>query len=241
MISLGGVLNIAPQDNMKIVTELLHKRKKYLFAFSGGVDSLSTMMYFRQLGYNFIAVHINHKMIKEDDDIAKQAQSICKTVNIQLITYINDVITRDSTSKEANARNIRINSFKKVAEWEDLDSFIISHHLGDVCESYLMNCFNGTPEYCPIPWITNFQTFNIIRPFLLTTKKEIIEYSNKNNLTQWVYEDPMNNDLKCKRNHVRKKIIPTIKESYPGIETIARKLQEKHLNRFLLENKACLV
>jgi tRNA(Ile)-lysidine synthase len=102
-------------------------------------------------------------------------------------------------------------------------SFVTAHHLDDACENYLDNCLKGCPEHTPIRGYTQFDNFSIHHPFLKTTKQDLWEYAQANHLFNYIVNDPTNMDTKYKRNWIRKKIIPEIRDRNLGLPSVVMK------------------
>jgi tRNA(Ile)-lysidine synthase len=66
----------------------------------------------------------------------------------------------------------------------------------------------------------------VIRPFRTWSKKDIVAYARRNGV-EWV-EDPSNTDMRFKRNFIRHKVVPTLRELNPGLDNIVlRVIKEK--------------
>lgn len=204
---------------IRIDWKMINKSNHYFVALSGGVDSIAALSILKQLGCNVTGLHVNHKMIPEDDEIEIKVREFCSNTNTDL-----KVLTPKERLKpsELNARKIRISLFNEFAKNSSCDqSIIYAHHLDDATESYINNCMNGTPEYLPIPFLTKFEYFFAVRPFLLTKKTDFISYATKYDLMKYVYEDPMNK--KSRRGFIRTELMPVLEKQWPGIRKVVHK------------------
>lgn len=96
---------------------------------------------------------------------------------------------------------------------------ITAHHLDDCVETYLWSMMHGTAKVIP------YRRNNVIRPFLLTPKEELVDWAKRNNVP-WV-EDSSNKDLKYTRNYVRHELMPKALHINPGLhKVVARKVEE---------------
>lgn len=126
----------------------------------------------------------------------------------------------------------------KAAEGCDLTphpSFVIvtAHHAGDQAETMYMRLRRGTTlaglrgiqetrkiqcemwnVKCEITHPTLHTPHLIYRPFLSTSRAELLAYARENNLT-WC-EDESNTDVKFARNKVRHEYLPHLEETNPG-------------------------
>lgn len=206
---------------LKFKNAFVDRHEKYFIACSGGIDSVAISHYLTTcyLKIKPTLLHINNKLF-EIDDIAEQnvlrlaskLQCECKTVTKRVCVNAKNL--------ESKCRDTRINAYI----WDTFGyNVILCHHLDDAVESYLMNCFNGTNSYLPIPETTMLKDRQrIIRPFLTTTtKKDLETYCIVNNLIQYVINDPLN--AKSNRGWLRREIIPRVNKRYPGLYKVVRK------------------
>lgn len=223
---------------MKLNKKLIktNKTDTLFCAVSMGEDSVAMSHYLSQ-GYRRIClIHINHGT-EYADKAQKQFEHYVPWLNsIRKSKYPITGIVKNNASytkgmSESDLRDIRYNLITEAVNengLSDINEVVVCHHLGDCVESYLMNCFNGVPEYAPIPIITDRGQCRVIRPFITTPKRDIVNYIQSNNLSKWVVQDPSNSDTKySRRNWVRHVIIPEIKKNYVGVETIVRKRVEQ--------------
>ena len=82
-------------------------------------------------------------------------------------------------------------------------------------ETWLWGSVNGQPKL--IPWENN----GIYRPFLQTTKSNLVEWCEKNSV-KWL-DDPSNMDVKYTRNKVRKVLVPAALQLNPGLYKVVKK------------------
>lgn len=214
---------------LRFKTRLLNKEKFYFIACSGGIDSVAITHYLvtRFFKESPFILHVNNHLFETDKIAAQNVARLASSLECTYIEKEHTIYNNDLINLEVVCRQTRLSSY-----FECESDVIVCHHLDDAIESYLMNCFNGTPEYLPIPETTKlskhkgsiYRTFvpTIIRPFLTTvTKKDLEKYCMKNNLMQYVVEDPLNQ--KSNRGWLRREVLPLIKQKYPGIDKVVRK------------------
>jgi tRNA(Ile)-lysidine synthase TilS/MesJ len=110
--------------------------------------------------------------------------------------------------------------------------------LNDAVTSYLWRCFKGEASYNPIPFTTSFDSFNLYRPFLLASKKELKEYAYKTYpvIENYVVEDELNNDLGLTRNFIREEVLPLIHtKKHFNLNKVVKRIVERNLKKFLDE------
>lgn len=146
------------------------------------------------------------------------------------ITLIKGYISRERAKNESQEeywRNERYNFFSKYSS----EPIILAHHLNDCVETWVMTSLRGNPSLIPY----HNPKYNIYRPFLMVSKKEITEWSKRKNV-EWVL-DSSNNDTSLNRNYVRHIMMEQIRVINPGIEkTIAKKILESY-KKFFLKTK----
>jgi tRNA(Ile)-lysidine synthetase-like protein len=177
--------------------------KNINIAFSCGEDSICLAYLLKKRSP--VLLHFNHKLISEDDRIEQDAIKFADFFNLKIVIgratdkYI-------SGSQEAWCREQRYKWFKSL----ELDIFT-AHHLNDAAEHYLMNCLTGLNRSLTIPVVSNFGKSKIIRPFLLSDKKDISKFVKDKKLKKFVSHDPLNEGVSKLRNWTRKILLPIIK------------------------------
>lgn len=182
-------------------------------AFSGGVDSVFSLDFLLAVNKKVTLIHFYH-----NDDLLSNielhfAKRIAEKYKLPLIIGHRDVNeVRHKKSPEQFWRDMRYKFF------HSLDMNIISaHHLDDAVETYLMSASHGIPKVIP------YNNNNVIRPFLLVKKNEIINWVNNRNLEYLT--DPSNGlDMSKNRNRVRKFIVPEILKINPGIHRVISRI-----------------
>lgn len=217
---------------------------KFLYCLcSGGIDSIAVAHFlkhnkFIKHNYNFHSViHINHNYRKQNDLMENAVKKFC---NYYRILFISIRLNHEEGFKdftEAYLREARLKAIEDYAKKYSTDSvYVTGHHLNDCVESYLLNCFRGHPEYNPIPSVTRFENYSICRPFILNTKKNLIEYCKKNDLMKFVVEDETNfKSQGSRRNMIRNEIVPILNRNQVGLEKIVKKNVEKRISFDILK------
>lgn len=215
---------------------LLNYKKKLVtadsldIAVSMGMDSVA-ISYFLSNGRRDLRLHyVNH-----GTEYAKSAESkfydyvkwLSDKSKIKITGLVHNEPPSEKLNKEAEFRDFRYGYFDSFFKnKKGINELVVCHHLDDAIESYLMNAFTSATYDRKLPETTQRENYNIIRPFLLTPKENIIKYSSKefNNLTEWIVEDPSNQDTSIRRNWIRLVIAPQIKEQYAGLPKVVKKL-----------------
>lgn len=216
---------------IKLIEEILPSKKQPVYvSVSMGVDSLAAFFYLSKMGYNVNAIHYNH-------NLRPQNEVMCKKF-LKLFTR-SQYETGSNLKTERDCRLARLDFYKKVTTplHKDTPNVIITaHHLDDYVESYLMNCFRGKANHKPINLSTNFNTFTIIHPFLLTEKKDFIKFVQNWKggwLKEWVVEDETNTIIKgSRRNWVRNVIIPEMTKQEISLKKFCREQISKDIENY---------
>jgi len=187
-------------------------------AVSGGVDSIAAAHFLRHRIKGIF--HVNHNYIDQDTEIKDKVVDFAKFLGLYNSSIFEDYngIKKFGLGSEGDCRRIRLLAIERHKI-----TLIYGHHLNDCVESYLMNCFNGKNVFNPMPYKTSVGLGStVIRPFLLTKKQAFIDYVKIYKLSEYVIEDNMNADTTRKRNFIRNKMLPCMKNMFP-LETIVKK------------------
>ena len=185
---------------------------------SGGIDSIVGAHYLsRKLKLRVKLFHYNHNLRSQNDQMQEAVQRFAEDHGLQL------EVRKLQNFQGSGEAELRHNRYLSLQQLVSQGTVVTCHHLDDCVESYLMNCFNGVPEYCPIPPSTVFGETRVVRPFLLTPKKAFERYSTEYNLDSYIVDDETNLDQGYRRNWVRHRARPVIQEHYPGIQKVVFK------------------
>lgn len=201
---------------IRLIKHILPKEKTYHIAVSMGVDSVAALFWLRSKGYNLVPLHFNHNMRAQNGTMHEKFFELCHKLGLQGKSDIGVGLRTES-----ECRNARLSFYNKEAR----DSSIITaHHLNDWIESYLLNCFRGHPNHRPFELETQFESFKILHPFLLTRKRDFREYLERNGWMDFVVEDQTNWVVKgSRRNWVRNAIIPEMTSQKMSLEKFAQR------------------
>lgn len=183
--------------------------KDLVVAVSGGVDSMFALHWLKSKGHNVKIAHYVHQ-----SENANVELEFVKSISEQ---YAFDLIVdyqkeeRKSQSKEAYWRQGRYNFFKSFSE-----TVVVGHTLNDAAEWYLYSVMNGKISFM------EYSHSNIVRPFLLQQKEDLIKWMNDNEFA-WIEDSTNSQEDFAKRNKVRHKLIPVALEINPGLFNMVKK------------------
>jgi|LSQX01.2.fsa_nt_gb tRNA(Ile)-lysidine synthase len=188
-------------------------RNKVIVALSGGADSmclLDVLIKLKdELDIQVSAVHINHQIRGEeayrDENFVR---AYCKENNIPLQVFqidVPEIAVKNRISLELAGRNERYRIFSEISQDAKVAT---AHNLNDSEETFLFNLARGTglSGLCGISHVRD----NYIRPLIVCTKEEIIQYCKENSVPFIV--DSTNSDNDYSRNYIRNEIIPKLIE-----------------------------
>lgn len=194
------------------------KNHSYLLAVSGGVDSVVMAHLFRAAGYdNCRILHGNFQLrgVHSDQDeafVRDLAESVGYPVDVKRF-HTHTYVKEKRVSVQLAARELRYNWFEKIITEHGFNYLATAHHLDDSLETSLYNLAKGTG----IAGLKGISVKNdyIIRPLMFADKEAVLKYATKNNL-KW-REDSSNRSDKYRRNLIRHKVMPVLKEINPSL------------------------
>jgi tRNA(Ile)-lysidine synthase len=196
MLKLLGNL---PQDNLAL-------------ALSGGVDSMSIAHFLLRGRKDFTVFHFNHGT-EHGYEAEKFVVRWCTDHNVPYMTMTNKQTYEPKywNGKQDFFREQRYKFFNRFSDY----NIILAHHLDDVLETWLFSTFHGQAKLIP------YQRGHMIRPFLLSSKADILDYAQHNGV-EWI-EDESNAEIDYMRNYIRHEIIPKVEHVNPGIRKVIRR------------------
>ena len=204
------------------------KPKRFLVAYSGGVDStvllhaLATGQ--KQHGVPVIAVHVDHGLHPESAQWDRQCQSIASGLGIEYLSRCA-LVSRDSgLGLEAAAREARyavLGSLVQTKDW-----LLSAHHENDQAETLLLNLLRGSglSGLAAMADIREFSAGFLVRPLLGISGEAVVRYAQEHGL-DWS-EDPSNRDTAFDRNYLRREIMPRLAVRWPAVITRLRQSAE---------------
>lgn len=197
--------------------QLIEPSEKILVGVSGGIDSIVLSHILKKLGYNFSIAHCNFQLRgKEADKDEGFVKTLARNLNVTCFTQrfnTQEFAQKKGISIQMAARDLRFSWFNELCETHGFSKIAIASNLDDSIETCLINLTKGTG----IKGLHGIKPMvnNVIHPLLFATKKEIIDYSTKNNIS--FREDQSNNETKYIRNKIRHKVVPVLSEINPSL------------------------
>ncbi len=206
--------------NFIIENSLIKPGERIGVGVSGGSDSMALVHFLHsiseELDIEVIAIHIDHGIREESRDEANFVIEKCREMGIRAYKFRIDspkIAKEKNISLETAAREGRYGVFKSLFKKDVVDKIALAHHLSDQAETILMHIFRGS-GISGARGMEAIREGRFIRPLLTTSKEEILDYINLNNLDY--VEDSSNADNTYTRNYLRNVLFPQITSKWPG-------------------------
>lgn len=202
----------------------------FIVAFSGGYDSMCLADVLYKLNYDIVCVHLNHNWRgKESFEEAQACENFAKLRNIKF--YCETL--KDVKKTENDARNARYEFFRRCAEKFNSEVVFTAHNFDDNAETVLYRIIKGTGTIGLQGIAEKREIF--YRPLLAIPREIIEKYCRQNSLNP--NKDSSNDNTKYKRNLIRHKIMPLMREINPKVNEALNKLSYLCLQDNMLISK----
>ena len=215
---------------LKFLNENIKNGSTVIVACSGGPDSMCLIDLVAQIkeekNIKIICAHVNHKVRLESDNEALMVERYCKKNKIIFeLLEINEYKVKKFNEEDARRR--RYKYFEMLIKKYNAKYLLTAHHGDDLIETILMRIVRGSnlSGYIGIKKINENKEYTILRPFLTTTKENIISY-NKNTKIEYAI-DKSNESLKHTRNRFRKRMLTFLKEENKDVHLKFLKFSEE--------------
>ncbi len=201
----------------------------YLLAFSGGLDSTTLLHLLVQALKNephasLRAIHIHHGLQSHADEWAVHCQRVCNQWQVPLAIINVNAHAKPGESPEAAARSARYHALEQ--QMYENSILVTGHHQDDQAETFLLQLLRGAGTKglsAMAEWKSLTQGWHY-RPLLNYSRQQLVQLAQSHHLT-WI-EDPSNHSLVYARNALRHKILPSVRQHWPGYaKTLCRSAQ----------------
>ena len=197
---------------------LLHAGDVIIVGLSGGADSVALLHVLVQLNFSCIAAHCNfHLRGDESNQDETFARQIADSLHIPY--YIKDFDTigyakQQHISVEMAARELRYEWFEELRVDLSAQEIAVAHHQDDNVETVLLNLIRGTG----LRGLSGIRPKRdtIIRPFLDTSRQEILDWLHQQNITYRT--DSSNLSDEYTRNYIRLNLLPMMETLNPSVK-----------------------
>lgn len=215
-------MSISKSEPLTLLLNRLADAPHYCVAYSGGVDShvLLHAMIARAAaaGARLTAVHVDHRLQQQSGDWAVHCRDVCAELGVGFELLHVDARPQPGESPEAAARHAR---YQALAGWLPADAVLLTaQHRDDQAETLLLQLFRGAGPrgLAAMPDAAPLGNGRLLRPLLGATRAAILAYARHHRL-RWV-EDPSNSDTRYARNLLRRQLLPSIRQHWPGIDRV---------------------
>jgi len=191
-------------------------------AVSGGADSMAILDFLtRDKKRDVTVLHFDH-CTEHSIHARKFIGDYCFKNKLDLRV---GTITRPKFNRESHEEYWRNMRYEFFESYSFLNCPIITcHNLDDVMETWTFTSIHGKSRLIP------YKRKNIIRPFLITPKRELLLWCHNKNVPY--VNDPSNVDTRYMRNFIRLEIMPKILHVNPGLEkVIFKKIINEYKNK----------
>ena len=227
-----------------VLQPYLTQPRKFVLAFSGGVDSrvmLQLLAQFQAKHKNAecIAVHVHHGLSEHADTWQQQCESWTNEVGIPLYVEKVTLSLGARVSIEQAAREARYQALEKYISRDDV--LLTGQHSDDQVETFLLALKRGSGPagLSAMASMSQFGQGVMVRP-LLSVPRHDVEAFAKSEQLEWV-EDESNQDTQFDRNFLRHQVTPQLNQRWPGFRKSVMRTaelcaeQESLLTELLME------
>ena len=239
-------LNIVEEKFLNTVKKnnLIKTNDVIVVGVSGGPDSITLLTcldkYKDKFQYKLVVAHINHLIRKDSTEDEQFVENLCEKLNIPCEVKranVAEIAKEEKRGEEEVGRRIRYDFFDEVARKYDANKIAIAHNMNDNAETVLLNLIRGS-GLSGLEGIQPQEYGKYIRPLIECSRDEIEKYCEENDLQPRI--DSTNSEDIYKRNEIRHKVLPMLKEFNPNIvETLSRTSKiVKENNDFVTQESA---
>lgn len=229
-------------ENLSAFLHTIPNHKRFLIAYSGGLDShvlLHLMASLgREAGYSMRAVYVNHNIQPESRSWAVHCRDVCRALDVELEVLDVDASEPGKESPESWARHKRYAAIENVLAEGDV--LLTAHHRDDQLETFLLRLLRGAG----VLGLTSMRAVRRLgnglhaRPLLNYSRVQLLAYAGQNGL-EWI-EDPSNADKGLDRNYLRHEVIPAVRYRWPSVALpVVRTIDTLEETQELLDDLAC--
>jgi tRNA(Ile)-lysidine synthase len=187
-------------------------------ALSGGLDStalLGALAAARVERLRLRAAHVNHGLHPNASRWSAHCRQLARQLEVPLRVLAVTVNREHGASLEEAARAAR---YRRLAEHlQRGEALLTAHTRDDQLETVLLQLFRGCglAGLAAMPPVATFGTGWLARPLLGCLRKDLEAWVRARGLA-WV-EDDTNLDERFDRNYLRRRVLPLVRERWPGV------------------------
>jgi len=195
---------------------------------SAGPDSMALMDMLLKIQSKYhlslIVAHVNHNVREESLKESQYVKDYCQKNHLVFETMTIEEYGDDNFENEA--RTIRYQFFDSLVNKYYANYLMTAHHGDDLIETVMMRLVRGSNlnGYGGFKKVVSMGNYQIVRPLISFTKKELEEYDDLNHVKYYV--DSSNADEKYTRNRYRKVILPFLKAEDQNVHLKFKKFSD---------------
>jgi tRNA(Ile)-lysidine synthase len=198
--------------------QLTGPKPRVVVAYSGGLDSTVLAHVLvnqrRRLGELRLA-HVDHGLQSASGDWSDRCLRQSKSWRVPFIALKASIASKRGESLEALARDARYELLAGVLRPGEF--LATAQHRDDQAETVLLQLFRGAgvPGLAGMPSHVSFACGTLVRPLLRYTRADLEQYAHDQGL-RWI-DDPTNEADRFDRNYLRRRVMPILRERWPGV------------------------
>jgi tRNA(Ile)-lysidine synthase len=222
-----------------------------LVACSGGSDSSALALlcsaWAPREGWRVRLVHFDHGLRPGSEGEAQIVADLADQIACEFVSEalpVEETLAEEGGNLEQQARRLRYEALDRIARESRSAWVLTGHNAEDLSETLWLWILRGSGlrGLAPLPArrpLRSGSPVTLLRPLLEFRRDELQAYLRERGIA-W-FEDPSNQDLDLRRNRVRHRLLPRIKEEFgldpvPAAARLGRQAGE--LARFLDEELA---
>jgi tRNA(Ile)-lysidine synthase len=187
-------------------------RKRIGVAVSGGADSVFLLTALHELGAAVAVLHVNHQLRGAESDADEAfVRDLAAARNLEFHTA---ALPPAPGNTEQEARRLRYEFFAHAMDDEVCSHIATGHTLDDQAETVLFRFLRGSGA-AGLSGIRPETETGLIRPLLGLRRAAIREWLTERGIA-W-REDASNEDTTFRRNHIRRDVLPGLREINPSL------------------------
>jgi tRNA(Ile)-lysidine synthase len=161
-------------------------------------------------------IHVDHGLQAASGEWSRQCERQARAWRVPIIALKAKIVRNRGESPEAAARDARYELLAGAMEPGEV--LVTAQHRDDQVETLLLQLFRGAgvSGLSGMPAIAVFGPGRIARPLLDASREEIETLARRAQL-KWI-EDPSNADTHFSRNFLRRRVMPLVREHWPGVD-----------------------
>jgi tRNA(Ile)-lysidine synthase len=194
---------------------------KIVTAVSGGPDSTALVHVLhalsQEVGFGIVVAHLDHKLRKESHEDAAFVRRLAEDLGLECFLQIADIqglAVAKGISVEEAGRRARYAFLEEVRTTTAAHWIATAHHLDDAFETFFLRLFRGS-SHQGLRGIEPVRG-HIVRPFIELKREEILRYLEDRTIPYRI--DPTNLSSDTDRNFIRNRLLPAVRERFPGFQ-----------------------